>query len=458
MTVAPSMSKDILVVDDEAILRESLSRTLQRTGYSVVTAGSAEEALALLEGGTHVRTVITDIKMPGRSGLDLVEEIQHSTPQLPVVLITAHGTIESAVSAMKKGAYDYIRKPFTADEIEIVIGKALDHHDLLSENAQLRRELEPIRRPDLVIGSSAAMQEVSRLIRAAAGSDATILLQGESGSGKEVLARALHDWGTRKDRPFLAVNCAALTAGLLESELFGHEKGAFTGAQEMRKGRFELAHGGTLLLDEISEMDLGLQSKLLRVLQEMAFERVGSSVTRKVDVRVVATTNRNLKEEASAGRFRQDLYFRLAVIPIQVPALRERKQDIPELSAHYLEKLQAKLGRPHKLLPQAHDLLIKYSWPGNVRELFNVLERAAILNPDENIGPEQLAPMLEMAPFPNVESGAPTDHEITIEEMEQQLILSTLDRLNGHKTNAAKSLGITVKTLRNKLGRWGIDR
>ncbi|MDP7036146.1 MAG: sigma-54 dependent transcriptional regulator, partial [Planctomycetota bacterium] len=245
---------------------------------------------------------------------------------------------------------------------------------------------------------------------------------------------------------------------LLESELFGHEKGAFTGAQEMRKGRFELAHGGTLLLDEISEMDLGLQSKLLRVLQEMAFERVGSSVTRKVDVRVVATTNRNLKEEASAGRFRQDLYFRLAVIPIQVPALRERKQDIPELAAHYLEKLQTKLGRPHKLLPQAHDLLVKYSWPGNVRELFNVLERAAILNPDENIGPEQLAPMLEMSPSPNLESGTPIDQEITIEEMEQQLILSTLDRLHGHKTNAAKSLGITVKTLRNKLGRWGIDR
>jgi len=349
--------------------------------------------------------------MPGMDGMELLEQVRAVDADLPVIMMTAYGTVEKAVEAMKKGAFHYILKPFENEELKILVQKAVEHHHLVRQNRQMKGILEERYHFHNLIGKSAPMQQVYDLIRKVAPTKATVLITGESGTGKELIARAIHFNSPRKSAPFISVNCGALPENLLESELFGHERGAFTGAVGLRKGRFELAHGGTLFLDEISEMSAPLQVKLLRALQEMSFERVGGTETLHVDVRVLAASNRNLKEEVAAGRFRSDLFFRLNVVHIHLPPLRERTGDIPLLVAHFLRKYEQQTGRQGmRFRPDALRALIDYSWPGNVRELENVVERAVILCPEQEITPEDLPPeVLQAAPGPLPTSiGAPT--------------------------------------------------
>jgi DNA-binding NtrC family response regulator len=432
----------ILVVDDEAILRDAIAEALRRAGHAVDSFESGRPALDRFAVEPY-DLVISDLKMPGMDGLAVLEEARRLAPDVPVVIITAHGTVESAVGAMKKGAYDYIIKPFKLEELEHLAGRALEHRTLAVENEVLRARVaesggEAVWSP--------ATREIYQLLDRAAQSEATVLITGESGTGKEVAARTLHELSTRRKAPFLAVNCAALSAGLLESELFGHEKGAFTGAERMRKGRFELAEGGTLLLDEVSEIDPNLQAKLLRVLQERVFERVGSSQPRRVDVRVVATTNRDLPAEVSRGRFREDLYYRLNVLPVRLKPLRDRREEIPALAEHFLKRHKKKLSRG------ALKRLGEYDWPGNVRELANVIERASVLCPGDEISGETIAPWLEGQARPALALVGST-----LEEVERRAIEENLKACGGNREKAARQLGITSRTLRDKLKKWGVS-
>ncbi|MCK8602331.1 sigma-54-dependent transcriptional regulator [Desulfoferrobacter suflitae] len=375
----------ILIVDDEKNYLLVLEDLLLEEGYQVLTADSAQKGLEIAEEH-EVDAVITDMKMPGMDGIALFESIHVRKPDVPVIMMTAYGTQEKALDAMKKGAFDYIFKPFENEQFKFTVRKAVDHHRLVQQNRYLTKELHGRYQFSNIIGKSAAMERIFQLIEKVAPSKATVLITGESGTGKELIARAIHFNSTRQDLPFISVNCGALPENLLESELFGHEKGAFSGALNQRKGRFEMAHEGTLFLDEISEMSPPLQVKLLRVLQEMEFERVGSSQTMKVDVRVVAASNRNLKHEVAAGRFRSDLFYRLNVVHIQIPALRERTDDIPPLVNHFLSKYGRESGRgPLTMHPEAMRRLLDYHWPGNIRELENVIERAVILCTGEQI-------------------------------------------------------------------------
>src|SRR3954447_14796925 len=370
----------ILVCDDQELMRDSLAAILVREGHEVIAAGDGSAAVARLSSGAKFDLLITDLKMPRMTGLELLAEAKRLRADMPVVLMTAFATVQTAVEAMKLGAYDYIQKPFDGEEIKLMVERTLEHNRLIRENAALRTIAENACAPRPLIGSSDAMSEVRKKIELVAQSSATVLIRGESGTGKEVVARAIHAASERRERPMLAVNCAALSENLLESELFGHEKGAFTGADRLRRGRFELADGGTILLDEISEIAPALQAKLLRVLQESAFERVGSSVTQQVDVRVVATTNRDLGKEVKEGRFRQDLYYRLNVVPIELPPLRDRAEDVPELVRHFLHSIAKRESNAFRHIePDAIRLLQKYSWPGNIRELQNIIERACVL-------------------------------------------------------------------------------
>lgn len=431
----------ILVIDDEAILREALTEALRRGGHEVEAFESAPPAMDRF-GRERFGLVITDLKLPGPDGLWVLEEVRRRSEEVPVIILTAHGTVESAVAAMKKGAYDYIIKPFRLDELEVLVGRALEHGRLAAENEVLRARVS--QSPEELPVWGPATRPLVELLERAARSEATVLLSGESGTGKEVAARTLHRLSPRRDGPFLCVNCAALSAGLLESELFGHERGAFTGADRMRKGRFELADGGTLLLDEVSEIEPNLQAKLLRVLQERAFERVGSSQTRRVDVRVVATTNRDLPAEVAKGRFREDLYYRLNVLPIRMPPLRERREEIPLLVEHFLRRHRKRISR------EAMERLVSYDWPGNVRELANVIERAAVLTPGEEISAERIAPWLE-GPL-RTPSGSLAG--IPLEEVERRAIEENLRACGGHRERAARILGISSRTLREKLKKW----
>ncbi|MBI2900110.1 MAG: sigma-54-dependent Fis family transcriptional regulator [Planctomycetes bacterium] len=424
----------VLVIDDEAILRDAMVEALRRAGHSVEGFDAGRQALDRLASEEH-HLVITDLKMPGMDGLAVLEEAKRISPDLPVILVTAHGTIESAVEAMRKGAFDYVIKPFKLDELEILVERALRHRGLTIENEYLRTRVRDAAERFVPIPG------LQPLVEKAAASDATVLVSGETGTGKEVVARTLHQGSPRRNAPFLCVNCAALSAGLLESELFGHEKGAFTGADRQRKGRFELADGGTILLDEVSEIDPGLQAKLLRVLQERTFERVGSSQTRRADVRVIATTNRNLRDEVAKGRFREDLYYRLNVIPIHVPPLRERREEIPALVEHFLG------GR--RLSKGALRALVEYSWPGNVRELKNILERAQVLSGAEEIPESVIVPWLEGGA-----RGGPSLAGRPLEEVEREAIGETLRSCGGNREQAARILGITSRTLRDKLKKW----
>jgi DNA-binding NtrC family response regulator len=449
----------ILIVDDQEIMRDPLVATLAAEKHEVSGVGDGAVALSRLEA-ERFDLMITDLRMPRMDGIALLEEARRLRPDMPVVLMTAHASVPTAVDAMKKGAYDYIQKPFDAEELRLLVERTLEHSRLRLENAALRSMAETSLAPRPLIGGSRVMDKVRECIDKAAASSATVLIIGESGTGKEVVARAIHAESPRAQRPMLAVNCAALSENLLESELFGHEKGAFTGADRMRRGRFELADGGTLLLDEISEIAPALQAKLLRVLQENAFERVGSSVTQQVDVRVVATTNRDLKKAVAEGKFRQDLYYRLNVVPIELPPLRRRAEDVPELTRHFLSQIARREKSAFRHIePEALRLLQRYDWPGNVRELQNIIERACVLETEAGlVRAETIGPWLTGGPVPaeRDESAAPAAElaGVPLAEIEKKVILSTLEKFKGHRIKTAGALGIGVRTLGMKLKKW----
>jgi two-component system, NtrC family, response regulator HydG len=447
----------ILICDDQEMMRDSLASLLAREGHEVVAAGDGPQALQRIAAG-KVDLLITDLKMPKMTGIELLTEAKKLKPELPVVLMTAFATVQTAVEAMRLGAYDYIQKPFEGDEIKLLVERTLEHHRLKAENAALKSAVQDAQAPRPLIGVAGGMDQIKQKIELVARSSVTVLVRGESGTGKEVVARAIHAASDRKDRPMLAVNCAALSENLLESELFGHEKGAFTGADKTRRGRFELADGGTLLLDEISEIAPGLQAKLLRVLQESCFERVGSSTTQMVDVRVVATTNRDLEEEVAKGNFRQDLFYRLNVVPIDLPPLRERADDIPELVRHFLHRIARRDSQAFKHVEsEAMRLLQRYPWPGNVRELQNIVERAVILETDPGvIRAETISPWLRL-PTQNPVAAAQDLAGKPLADIEKQVIMSTLERFRGHRVKTATALGIGVRTLGMKLKKWKED-
>ncbi len=446
----------ILIVDDQEMMRDSLASTLAREGHEIVAASDGPGALTRL-AATRFDLMISDLKMPKMTGIELLQEAKKIRPELPVVLMTAFATVSTAVEAMKLGAYDYIQKPFDGEEIKLLVDRTIEHNRLLRENLALKTMTEALA-PRPLVGSSQVMQDVRKRIELLSRSNATVLVSGESGTGKEVVARLIHAASERRDKPMLAVNCAALSENLLESELFGHEKGAFTGADRMRRGRFELADGGTLLLDEISEIAPGLQAKLLRVLQENQFERVGSSVTQQVDVRVVATTNRNLQQFVAEGKFRQDLYYRLNVVPVELPPLRERREDIIELSRHFLSQISKRDKSPFRHLePSAQSAMERYDWPGNVRELQNIIERACVLETAPGlIRGTTVEPWLcNHGGNPQQSVGSLAGQPLA--EIERTVILSTLDKFKGHRIKTAKALGIGVRTLGMKIKKWRED-
>ena len=449
----------ILVVDDEINYLTVMETLLGEAGYEVLTAPSAIEAVKIA-GASDLDLVLTDMKMPKMSGIDLLEKLQQLYPGLPVIIMTAFGTVEKAVSAMKKGAFDYILKPFKNEEILVTIAKALEHRRLILANRRLNQELDKKYGFPNIVGTSRVMEEILALVKRVAGSRATVLVTGESGTGKELIARAIHQCSNRAAKSFISVNCAALTETLLESELFGHERGAFTHAVAMRKGRFELADGGTLFMDEVAEMSQGLQVKLLRVLQEMEFERVGGARTIKVDVRVVAASNQDLKEEVEAGRFREDLFYRLNVVHLHLPPLRQRQEDIPLLAAHFIKKyVQENLRDKTRITPEALKVLSLYAWPGNVRELENVMERAVILCSHNVISPQDLP--AELAPAP-AESRLDIDRFIplntplpeALDGIEEQMIRRALEKSGQVQVRAAELLGITKSLLQYKLKKY----
>lgn len=446
----------ILIVDDQEMMRDSLAATLAREGHEITAVGDGPLAVTRLEGG-RFDLMISDLKMPRMTGIELMAEAKRLRPEMPVVLMTAFATVQTAVEAMKLGAYDYIQKPFDGEEIRLLVDRTLEHSRLKLENAALRTMAEGALAPRPLIGSSEVMCDVRKRLELVARSNATVMVTGESGTGKEVVARMVHALSERRERPMLAVNCAALSESLLESELFGHEKGAFTGADKMRRGRFELADGGSLLLDEISEIAPALQAKLLRVLQENAFERVGSSMTQQVDVRVIATTNRNLKEAVVEGKFRQDLYYRLNVVPVELPPLRQRAEDVPELCKHFLHQIARREKSVFRHIEsEAVRLLQKYPWPGNVRELQNIIERACVLEMEAGVvRASTIEPWLVggmngdgSAVVAGTLAGTP------LAQIEKQVIMSTLEKFKGHRIKTAGALGIGVRTLGMKIKKW----
>lgn len=449
----------ICVIDDKDLLRESVAETLTREDHKVTAYGNPLEALEAIKSQPF-EVVVSDLKMPGLDGIGLLRELRAAGCEIPVILMTAYGTVPTAVEAMKLGAFDYIQKPFEPEQVCILVDRAVAHGQMKVENEALRRSLTDYQDNRVLVGSADAMKQIRDTISRMASSNATVLIQGESGTGKELLARAVHAASSRADRPLLCLNCAALSAHLLESELFGHEKGAFTGADRLRRGRFELADGGTLMLDEVSEIPITLQAKLLRVLQERQFERVGSSVTREVDVRVIATTNRDLRDWMARKRFREDLYFRLSVLPIEVPPLRDRRSDIPELVDYFLGLTARRDGRePLRVEKDAAELLYEYEWPGNVRELQNVCERASVLVRDGSLRAETIRPWLTGIASPNAVT--PTSSGVVrlrpgqkLEDVEREVILNTLESHSGHRVKTAEALGIGVRTLGMKLKRW----
>jgi len=449
----------ILVVDDESNYLTVMETLLGEAGYEVLTAPSAIEAMKIA-ADADLDLVLTDMKMPKMTGIELLDKLQHLQPDLPVIIMTAFGTVEKAVSAMKKGAFDYILKPFKNEEIMVTIAKALKHRHLILTNRLLNQELDKKYGFPNIVGESRVMAEILALVKRVAGSRATVLITGESGTGKELIARAIHQCSNRAAKSCISVNCGALTETLLESELFGHERGAFTHAVAMRKGRFELADGGTLFMDEVAEMSQSLQVKLLRVLQEMEFERVGGTRTIKVDVRVVAASNRDLKEEVEAGRFREDLFYRLNVVHLHLPPLRERQEDIPLLAAHFIKKyVQENLRDKTRITPEALQVLIHYAWPGNVRELENVMERAVILCSHNTTSPQDLPAELVPAPAEprlDVDRFIPLNTPLpeALDAIEEQMIRRALEKSGQVQVRAAELLGITKSLLQYKLKKY----
>ncbi|MBI2492096.1 MAG: sigma-54-dependent Fis family transcriptional regulator [Candidatus Rokubacteria bacterium] len=443
----------ILVADDEPAQLELVSGFLARQGFEVLTAADGRAALESFKA-EPVDLILTDQKMPGLSGLELLQAARAANPEVAVIVMTAYGTIEHAVAAIKGGATDYLTKPVNLDALLHRIGQVRDRQRLLGENRELRAALQERHRVEGIIGESGRMQEALSLVRRVAASDATVLIRGESGTGKELIAKAIHYASRRAPGPLVRVNCAALPETLLESELFGHEKGAFTGAQAMRRGRFELAHGGSLFLDEIGDLPPHLQVKLLRVLQEREIERVGSSRPIAVDVRLLAATHRDLEALVKDGRFRDDLYYRLNVVTIAVPPLRERREDIPLLLDHFLAKFARENGKTIRgVSREARETLLRYDYPGNVRELENLVERAVVLTRDEVIGLGDL-PLAAREPEP--EPAGDASLPAAVEGLERRLIRDALARADGVQTRAAELLGISERVLRYKLRKYGL--
>lgn len=446
----------ILVVDDETVSREYLHEALVRNNYDVTMASNGREAVELF-GKEGYDLVFLDMKMPEMSGIEVLEHIKRVSPDTIVIIITAYGTVESAVDAMKKGAYDYIIKPCSPDQIELLLARVQERQKLIQETRYWRSKaagnglLEPI------MSKKSKLYEIYEQVKKVAQSKASVLIQGESGTGKELIAHAVHHYSPRQGKPFIRVNCAALTETLLESELFGHEKGAFTGATAKREGRFELANEGTLLLDEISEISSNIQAKLLRVLEEEEFERVGGTKTLKIDTRIIATTNRNLRAEVEEGDFREDLFFRLNVVPIILPPLRERSEDIPLLVDYFLNEFKKESPSPVKSVSkEAMDLLCEYNWPGNIRELRNLMQRTIVMATAEELKPEHFTNSFIKSSHPEGRMQGATHPAscMPIEDMERSLIFQTLEKTGGNKTKAAEILKITTRTLRNKLNRY----
>jgi two-component system response regulator PilR (NtrC family) len=454
----------ILVVDDETSMQDFLGILLQRSGHEVVTCGTATQAVLALESDEY-DLIISDIRMPEMSGLELLERVRDLCPETPIVLITAHGTAESAVEAMKHGAYDYLTKPFSVDEIRLVVEKALEKRSLTSENRRLRAPLETSTSLPIALGSSPQLQAVMELVRQVAPTRTNVLITGESGTGKELVARSTHALSDRRDKPFVAVNCGAIPENLLESELFGHVRGSFTGATANKMGLFEVADGGTLFLDEIGEMALPLQVKVLRAIQQRTFKRVGGTSDIRVDVRIVCATNRTLAEEVRAGRFREDLYYRLNVIEIALPPLRERRQDIPQLAQFFVERYAGQLGRSLEgIEPEVLQALQRYDFPGNVRELENLIERAVTLCRGPRIALDCLpAGFPEPAPRPGVGRSAElpahgADLDRMLADYERSLISEALRRSSGIKKRAAELLGVSFRSLRYRLERLSMEK
>jgi two-component system NtrC family response regulator len=440
----------VIVVDDEFHMRELICETLRRKHLDVEAVPDGPTALEVM-ARSPADLVVSDVKMPKMSGLALLKEIRQSYPQAKVIMITAYGTIEDAVTSMREGAFDYVQKPFAPEELMMRVEKAFEYQDLVQENANLKQQLGTRFRFENIVGTSSKMVELYETLEMVSSTRASVLIQGESGTGKELVARAIHENSPNRSGPFIKVNCAALPDTLMESELFGHEKGAFTGAIKTVEGRFALAHDGTLLLDEVSEMSPNMQAKLLRVLQEREFERLGGRETIRTNARIVATTNRDLKMLVRQEKFREDLYYRLNVCPIFLPPLSHRKEDIPLLTNHFLGIYTKEYGRAIECLTeQALEVLLHYSWPGNVRELENAIARAVVMCPESRIDVKHLcidelssSPMIPVAPEGTV--------PVTLWEIERAAIFRALKENSDNRTKTADMLGISIRTLRNKL-------
>jgi two-component system, NtrC family, response regulator AtoC len=448
----------VLVVDDDKNTRDGLERAL-RGPYTVLTAESAERALALLDAH-DVTLLLSDVRMPGMDGITLLRRALARQPELIGILLTAYGNVETAVEAMKEGAYDFLMKPVNLDHLDLLLKRAIRSTRIESENEALRRQLDDRFGLEAIVGRSAVMQCLFETIRQAAPTQATVLVQGASGTGKELVAHAIHQLSTRARGPFVAVHCSALAPTLLESEMFGHEKGAFTGATARRRGRFEMADGGTLFLDEISEIDAAVQVKLLRVLEERTFERVGGNETVEVDIRLIAATNRDLKQHVRDGKFREDLFFRLDVVDITLPLLRERPDDIPLLCDRFLKEFNAKNAKQVEgLTPDAMRLLTAYTWPGNVRELRNTIEKMVVLARGTRLTARDVPAAIRNAVRPD--AGAPAlaaaAGSVSLAETERAMIEAALQRCNNNRTEAARALGISRRTLHRKLKQYGAE-
>ncbi len=451
----------ILVVDDDTVARDLLAEALKKEGYDVEAFGSGEEAIARGRDG-QVDLVLTDIRMGAVDGLTVLREFKRMTPDTAIVVLTAFGSLEGAIEAIKQGAYDYLAKPFKKEEIKLVVQRSLDHCRLVRENARFREELKGKDEWSPLVGSSPAMLEVYKLVARVSEGKSTVLLQGESGTGKELIARAIHANSPRRDRPFVPVNCGALPDTLLESEMFGYEKGAFTGAVGTKTGLFEAANGGTLFLDEIGELGQALQVKLLRVMQDHEVRRVGGTGSIKVDVRIIAATNRDLEQFVKDGKFRDDLFYRLNVVRITLPSLKERHEDIPMLAHHFLQKCVAGATRAVRgFHPDTLTLLGQYRWPGNVRELENAVERAVSLSHGPLITPEDLPAAIRQTGHAQDQKGdgvaGVESAHMTLEEVEKRHLIRVLKETKGNKVKAAKILGIDRRTLYRMAERFGID-
>ena len=454
-------NQSILVVDDDGAHRAMLKKLLGGWGYDVHEAGDGSVAIEEVRLRAF-DLILMDIRMLNVSGIEALEQIKIINPAIPVIIMTAYASVETAVNALKKGAYDYLTKPLDFDELKIVIARATEHTRLKKENEYLKERLDEKFDRRNIIGGSAAMTKLLDTVSQVAPTEATILITGESGTGKEMIANAIHYNSPRREQPFIKINCAALNEMLLESELFGHEKGAFTGADRRREGKFRQADGGSLFLDEVSEMSPAMQVKLLRVLQERELTRVGGAEVIKIDVRVIAASNKDLKKEMEQKRFREDLFYRLNVVALNVPPLRERREDVVLLAQHFLQIFTVKNSKSIKgFTPQAMDMLVKYSWPGNVRELMNAVERAVVLSRGDYIDAEELSLMMadnflsnDRVPARDLNQPAGYPENLPLEEVEKRSILESLNACGGNKSEAARRLGITRKTLRKKLEKY----